>query len=96
MKHALLLSLGLVAVCATPALAQIRLACPTHGYAAPSVYESARDTAVRARAADDYARSAAAEVAYWRSVRAAGPEVAYDALYGPGAYAQNFGAPHPF
>jgi hypothetical protein len=96
MKQILFASLGLAVVIATPAVAQLRLVCPTYGYAAPNVYESARDTAARARAAEDYARYTAAEVAYWQSLKAAGPEAAYDAMYGPGAYAQNFGAPHPF
>ncbi|HEY2481341.1 MAG TPA: hypothetical protein VGI30_03970 [Caulobacteraceae bacterium] len=98
MKRIILASLGVVAAaCATPTLAQIRLACPIRAHAAANVYGSARDTVARARAADDYARFAAAEVAYRRSLKAAGPEVAYDAMYGPGAYAQNFGLPaHSF
>lgn len=84
---------------AATAQSRIRLACPAGNEAALRYHpvpaeditaQSASDEAVNtaATARNEYAMSAGE--AYWQRVRAAGPEAAYDAEYGPGAYAQNF------
>jgi hypothetical protein len=87
---------------AAMAQGRIRLVCPG-GSAAAARYHHVLAQNVTAQSASDAAVNTMATVrneyamgtgeAYWRRVRAAGPEAAYDAEYGPGAYEQNFEQP---
>ena len=84
---------------AATAQSRIRLVCPG-GTVAAARYHHVLAQNVMAQSAGDEAVNTAATVrneyamaageAYWQRVRATGPEGAYDAVYGPGAYVQNY------
>jgi hypothetical protein len=60
------------------------------GASAANVYDDARDTAALVQAAR-YARvSDTGQIYRWRVVKYAWPRGDYDAIYGPGAYRQNY------
>jgi hypothetical protein len=63
------------------------------GNGAASVYDDAQDTAALVQAAR-YARvSDTGQIYRWRVVKSAWPRGDYDAIYGPGAYRQNYELP---
>lgn len=81
---------------------RIRLVCPDASVAAAR-YDHVLARNVMAQSASDEAVNTAATVrneyamaaggAYWQRVRATGLEGTYDAVYGPGAYDQNYEQP---
>jgi hypothetical protein len=79
---------------AATAQGRIRLVCPDGTVSAARYHhvlaQSASDEAVNTAATVRNEYAMAAGEAYWHRVRATGLEAAYDAVYGPGAYVQNY------
>lgn len=87
---------------AATAQGRIRLVCPggsvaaaryNHDLAQNVAAQSASDEAVNTAATVRNEYAMAAGEAYWQRVRATGLEAAYDAMFGPGAYVQNYEQP---
>jgi hypothetical protein len=57
---------------------------------AESAYDAAVNTAATERRAYDDTYYTATREARWQQMRAGGRPATYDAIYGPGAYAQNY------
>jgi hypothetical protein len=84
---------------AATAQGRVRLVCPDgraaaagyhHVLAQNAMAQSANDEAVNTAATVRNEYAMAAGEAYWQRVRATGLEAAYDAVYGPGAFDQNY------
>jgi hypothetical protein len=60
---------------------------------AANVYDDARDTAALVRASRYARASDTGEIYHWQVVKYAWPRADYDAIYGPGAYRQNYELP---
>jgi hypothetical protein len=80
---------------AATAQGRIRLVCPDRSVAAAGYVtaQSASDEAINTAATVRNEYAMAAGEAYWQRVRGAGVAAAYDAVYGPGAFAQNYEQP---
>jgi hypothetical protein len=87
---------------AATAQARIRLVCPNgsvtaarydHALVRNAMAQSASDAAVNTAATVRNEYAMAAGEAYWQRVRATGLEAAYDAVYGPGSFDQNYEQP---
>ncbi len=98
LAFALAASAVLISSAAT-AQGRIRLVCPGGSVAAARYHhvlaqnvmaQSASDEAVNTAATVRNEYAMAAGEAYWQRVRATGLEAAYDAVYGLGAYEQNY------
>ena len=99
MKLTLIAGLAAIAAAAGGSAAMAQSQCPPgdvsvtvvpEGAAAANVYDDAQDTAALVRVARYARRSDVGQIYRWQVVKYAWPRGDYDAIYGPGAYHQNY------